>query len=301
MANKPDAAVTLHTIQPFDFDLSCNIFTRTGSYTHTAYIDGTLYKCIERSGEPTLITTRENREKLTASLYGIGTIDWLQKTADWLITAEIDLKPFYALADAVMKPITQRLHGLKPPRTATVYEALIIAYTEQQISLRVANTFQERIVKRYGKKLQYGALTFYSFPTPEALASADIDELRRLGLSRNKADFITGISRRVASGEIDLESLKAKPTKEAREALQAIRGVGEWTSDYVLFRGLGRVEMVPYDDIGTQDSVGLFYKGGVRATRTDVEKLLGLFGEYAGLANYYLIYARFFGVEPRPT
>jgi DNA-3-methyladenine glycosylase II len=161
--------------------------------------------------------------------------------------------------------------------------------------------FQERIVKRYGKKLQHGALTFYSFPTPELLASVDLYELRGLGLSRNKADFITRMSSRVASGEIDLESLKAKPTQEAREALQAIRGVGEWTSDYVLIRGLGRIEMVPYDDIGTQDSVGLFYKGGVRATRGDVQKLLSHFGQHAGLANYYLIYARFFGVEPRPT
>jgi DNA-3-methyladenine glycosylase II len=301
MVQKPDAAVTLHPLQPFNFNSSCTIFTRSDSYTHTAYINGTLYKCVERSGEPALITIRGERSALRARLYGQGAVEWLESSGNWLISSELNLKPFYAKADDVMAPIIERLYGLKPPRTASVYEALVIAYTEQQISLRVAMAFQERIVKRYGKMLQHGGLIFYSFPAPEVLASADVDELRTIGLSRNKADFITGASKKVASGEIDLESLKAKPTPEAREALRGIRGVGEWTSDYVLVRGLGRVEMVPYDDIGTQDSVGLFYKGGVRAMRKEVEEILGHFGEYAGLANYYLIYARFFGVEPRPT
>jgi DNA-3-methyladenine glycosylase II len=109
------------------------------------------------------------------------------------------------------------------------------------------------------------------------------------------------LSKRVNSGNLDLESLKDRPTAEVREELQSIRGVGEWTSDYVLVRGLGRTEMVPYDDLGTQDSVGLYYKGGVRATRIEVEKILNRFGAYAGLANYYLIYSRFFGVEPSPS
>ena len=284
---------TLHPVQPFDFDLSCGIYTRDEEYTHTAYLVDTLYRCLELNGEPSLINVREERGALRARLYGPGTRGQLESTASWITSSDLDLNPFYGEADDVMRPIIKRLHGLKPPRTATVYEALIIAYTEQQISLRVAMAFQRRIVERYGKPLPNGELTFHSFPSPAALAAADTEELRSLGLSRNKADFITSLSKRVSSGELDLESLKTIPTGEAREALQSIRGVGEWTSDYVLVRGLGRTEMVPYDDLGTQDSVGLYYKGGVRATRGEVEEILGRFGAYAGLANYYLIYARF--------
>jgi DNA-3-methyladenine glycosylase II len=195
----------------------------------------------------------------------------------------------------VTRPVIARLRGLKPPRTVTVYEALIIAFTEQQISLRVAMAFQMKIVERYGKPLRHGDLTFHSFPSPAALVAANPDDLRGLGL--NKADFITSLSKSVNSGDLDLESLKARPTGEAREELQSIRGVGEWTSDYVLVRDLGRTEMVSYDDLGTQDSVGLYYKGGVRATRGEVEKILGRFGTYAGLANYYLIYSRFADIQ----
>jgi len=295
------ATVTLLPTEPFDFDLSCGIYSRVGNYTLTAYIEGKLYKCLDLDGGPALITVEEEKDHLRARLYGEGTRKQLETTAGWILSSELDLGPFYEKADEVMAPIARCLCGLKPPRTATVYEALVIAYTEQQISLRVAMAFQERIVKRYGERLQHGPNTFYSFPTPTAIASADVAELRDLGLSRNKAGFITGLSKMVASGGLDLEYLKGKPTAEAREALQGIRGVGEWTSDYVLVRGLGRLEMVPYDDIGTRDSVGLFYKAGERATRREVEALLGRFDEYAGLANYYLIYARFSGVQPRET
>jgi DNA-3-methyladenine glycosylase II len=301
MGEKSTATVTIHPAQPFDFNLSCGIYARTGVYTHTAYLDGVLYKCLEFDGAPSLITVNQKKEVLKARLYGRGNRGQLESTTSWITSSDLDLNPFYAEADEVLKPIIDRLRGLKPPRTATVYEALIIAFTEQQISLRVAMAFQRRIVERYGKPLRHGELTFSSFPSPAELASANVEELRALGLSRNKADFIIGLSKRVESGELDLESLKGMPTGEAREILQSIRGVGEWTSDYVLVRGLGRTEMVPYDDLGTQDSVGLYYKGGARATRSEVEKALGRFGSYAGLANYYLIFSRFFNVEPRPT
>ena len=299
MEEKPIATTTLHPVQPFDFNLSCGIYTRTGVYTHTTYLDGVLYKCLELDGEPRLITVEQSKAGLRAKLYGSGTRGQLESTASWITSSDLDLNPFYAEADRVMRPIIERLHGLKPPRTATVYEALVIAYTEQQISLRVAMVFQRRIVERYGQLLRHGDLVFHTFPSPAVLAAADTEELRGLGLSRNKADFITGLSKRVESGELELDSLNGMPTGEVREALQSIRGVGEWTSDYVLVRGLGRTEMVPYDDLGTQDSVGLYYKGGVRATRHEVEEILGKFGSYAGLANYYLIYSRFFGVEPK--
>lgn len=298
MRDKPAATATLKPILPFDFPLSSTIYIHSGTYTHTAYLDGILYKCLEVDGKPRLITIRGEGGVLKAQLYGLGGREWLEETANWIISSDLDLKPFYSNQDPVMERLIRRLHGLKPPRTASIYEALIIAYTEQQISLRVAMTFQRRIVERYGKRLQHGEFTFHSFPTPETLASADVNELCSLGLSQNKANFITELSRRVSSGEMDIESLKTWSTFKARKALQSIRGVGEWTSDYVLVRGLGRNEMVPYDDLGTQDSVGLYYKCGARATRGEVKEILGRFGTYAGLANYYLIYGRFFGVDP---
>lgn len=215
-----------------------------------------------------MITVVGRPKTILARLYGSNNKSYLRKTAGWITAADLDLLPFYRSVDVTLKPLIRHLRGLKPPRTATAHEALIIAFTEQQITTRLARTFQNRMVLKYGKPFQLGELKFHTFPSPHSLASASKEDLKHLGLSRNKADFIVEASRSVASGELDLEALKGRPTTEAREVLLSIKGVGEWTADYVLSRGLGRPEMVPYYDLGARDTIGLFtLAGGGRSLR----------------------------------
>ncbi len=132
------------------------------------------------------------------ALYGSGDKGFLKGTAGWVTAADLDLRPFYSFADDVLKRLIRHLRGLKPPRTATVHEALVIAFTEQQITTRLARTFQNRMVLKYGRLFQLGELEFHSFPSPQTLALASEEDLRQLGLSRNKADFIVKASRRIA-------------------------------------------------------------------------------------------------------
>ena len=292
MKPKPDATIALKPTLPFDFDLSSRINRLDKDYTHSVYFENTLYKCLEIEEKSSLISIKEKDNILKANLYGTN-LARLEKTANWILSADLDLTPFYSTKDKVMTSLLETLYGLKPPRTASIYEALVIAITEQQISLKVALILQSRLVKRYGSEYKFGPQTYYSFPTPKRLASAEIADLRQLGLSRNKATFITDISRDLASGALDLESLKNDPTEKARENLLALRGVGPWTANYVLIRGFGKTDMVPYDDLGIRDSVGLFYNDGDRVSSEEAEEILSRFGKYEGIASYYLIYARF--------
>jgi len=59
-------------------------------------------------------------------------------------------------------------------------------------------------------------------------------DLRQLGLSRNKARYIIDISKNVTSDGFDLESQKYVSTDEVREVMLSLRGVGPWTTNYVL-------------------------------------------------------------------
>jgi DNA-3-methyladenine glycosylase II len=284
---------TLEPAPPYDFTLSCSIFSRFGRGPHTSFFGGTFYKCFEEAGSPLLLTVFPSHGRLKARLFGSVSKRKPSPIASWLLSLDLDLRPFYERADEAMSRLTKELNGLKPPRTRTVYEALVIAITEQQIGLRVAQALQNRLVERYGTKVKYEGATFFTFPAPERLFALDQHDLRGVGLSKNKSRFIVDISKEVAAGRLDLESLKSMSTAKAREALLSIRGVGRWTADYVLIRGLGRVEMVPYDDLGIRDAVGIFYKGGGRATSEEAEAFLSKFGSYAGLAAYYLIFASF--------
>ncbi len=329
----PISQGTISPLQPFDFGKSCSIYARFEVWTHTAFVDGVLYKAFETEGAPHLLEVFETEEgeggeeevmeevaeeaveegRIEARLYRQGPSEpgpildpgvdrptgmassWpaAASLAAWILSSDLDLQPLYQVDDPVFAPLAERFCGLKPPRTATVFEGLVIAIIEQQIGLRVANLLQNRLVSRFGPPFKFGDLEFSAFPSPDRLAGLDPQDLRDLGLSMNKSRFILGIADGVASGDQDFELLKRMTTDEAREVLVSIKGVGRWTADYVLVRGLGRFEAVPFDDLGIRDAVGLFYKGGERASAREAEEILSRFGELAGVAAYYLLSDRF--------
>ncbi len=324
----PISRGTIRPLQPFDFGKSCSIYARFEEWSHTAFIDGVLYKAFEVEGVTYLLEVFETEDgaegdeeeaaevavkegSLEARLYrqglsnpgpssnpGVdGATDFpsepeAARLAAWILSSDLDLLPLYRVDDPAFTPLAERLWGLKPPRTVTVFEALVIAIIEQQIGLRVANLLQNRLVTRFGLVVLSGDLELSAFPSPDRLAGLDPQDLRDIGLSMNKSRFILGIAGGVASGDLVLESLKRMTAEEAREVLLSIKGVGRWTADYVLIRGLGRFEAVPFDDLGIRDAVGLFYKGGERASAGEAEAVLSRFGDLAGVAAYYLLSAR---------
>ncbi|HOO54032.1 MAG TPA: hypothetical protein PLM24_07630 [Methanothrix sp.] len=312
----PISQGTVRPLQPFDFGKSCNIYARFEDWTHTAFLDDVLYKGFEAEGASYLLVVFEGDGKIKARLFRFepepstssGSDPTLSRTSDnsepssgpsasdlatWILSSDLDLRPLYQVNDPKFASLTKRFWGLKPPRTATVFEALVIAIIEQQIGLNVANVLQNRLVARLGQAVKFKDLEFRAFPSPERVAGLDPQDLRDLGLSMNKSRFILGIAEAAVSGDIDLESLKKMATEEAREVLVSMKGVGRWTADYVLVRGLGRYEAVPFDDLGIRDSAGLFYKEGERATAREAEEILSRFGELAGVAAYYLLVSRF--------
>jgi len=156
----------LAPIPPYNFPLSCSIFSRFGRGPHTSFFGNTFYKCFEEGGNPLLLTVSESVGRLRARLFGSGSKTKSGPIAAWLLSLDLDLRPFYEKADRVMSRLTKELHGLKPPRTRTVFEALVIAITEQQIGLRVAQTFQNRLVERYGAKVDHKGGALLHVPRP---------------------------------------------------------------------------------------------------------------------------------------
>ncbi len=213
----------------------------------------------------------------------------LREAAAWLLSAELDLRPFYRLAarHPVLVALARSLRGLKPLRPASLFEMAVIAITEQQISLAAAYHIRQRLIERFGTSR--GPL--WAFPAPQRLARAPLRALRACGLSGAKSEYIAALARKVARGTLDLEALRAMPDDEARAVLCAQRGFGPWSADYVLVRGLGRVDCVPADDLGVRDAVGKYLGGGRRVSAKTAARLLEPFAPYRGLAVFYLLVA----------
>lgn len=143
----------------------------------------------------------------------------------------------------------------------------------------------DNLCRAFGTPLQHG----YTFPSPEALARASLDQLRKCGTGYRDT-YIVKTAQIVASG-LDLSSLKQKSYEMAKEILMELPGVGHKVADCVLLFSLDKLEAFPCD-VNIQKCIHQFY-GPCADVREFGQQY---FGEYAGYANHYLYhYQRLFG------
>jgi DNA-3-methyladenine glycosylase II len=199
-----------------------------------------------------------------------------------------------------MRTVVKHLRGLRPISPPTLFEALIIAITEQQISLDAAITIRSRLIQKYGDRVTFSGGEFYAFPTPAALAEISPEKMRAVGLSMNKARYVNELSKKVAKEELDLESLREIDDASAITELTKIKGVGRWTAEYALIRGMGRVNSLPADDLGIQRAVSRAYFNGKKISSKTVRNVLERFAPYSGIAAFYLMYHLFWDEQTRP-
>ncbi len=302
---------TARPVAPFDFDLSAGIFT-DGDPSYRSYDGEEFWEVMRLAGRPVLFTIVSNGTVAKPSLrVELRTADAItdrdareaRALVDSHFNLSMDLKPFYRAVrnDPVMSFIASELYGLKSPTTATVFEALIDSIIEQQISLAAAHSMQGRLIRAFGDRLELDGRKFHAFPTPEKLASVRLDRIRACGLSGKKSEYVKDISVLVAGGRLDLERYETyDDIDEIREELKAIRGIGAWTAEMTMIRGLHKMDSIPADDVGLQAKISHFYGrgAGAKASSDDVRRVAESWGKWRGLGGYYLIVAHRLGLEP---
>ncbi len=151
----------------------------------------------------------------------------------------------------------------------------------------------ERLSKTYGQPIQWKENIYYTFPTPEELAKASIEDLRKLGLGfRDKRVYET--TKRIVEKKVDLEKLKEeKNFEKIRETLLTLPGVGEKVADCILlFSTLKRLEAFPIDVWVKRVMNELYiHKEEAKVNNKEIQKIAyEKFGTLAGLAQQYLFY-----------
>ena len=118
-----------------------------------------------------------------------------------LLGAEFDLEGFASFArdDPVLARVVPALAGLRPPLAPEPFETLVTSITAQQVSLRAAFAIRNRLIERFGEQ----AVHAYAFPTRERLAAAEPAELRELGFSQRKAEYVVALAR----SDLELDAL----------------------------------------------------------------------------------------------
>lgn len=211
-----------------------------------------------------------------------------------LLGLRIDLAAFYHLTsrDAELGPLVQRFRGMKPPRFASVFESVVNGIANQQVTLTVGILLLSRLCKGHGPAVAGEDGPTHAFPRPEDLASLAPEALRQLGFSRQKGRAMVELAQSVAEGRVDLEGLAVLPDDDVIGRLIELRGVGRWTAEYTLLRGLGRVHVFPGDDVGARNNLKRWL--GLRKTLDyeGVRRVLAGWDGYAGLVYFHLLLDR---------
>jgi DNA-3-methyladenine glycosylase II len=294
--------VTVPALSPFSFELSSEIFANGDSQIRK-YENGQFWQVIHANNKLILTTVKEvgtvDKPELHTELKSNARITVEDKkkaegAVNRVFSLDLNLSHFYETVenDQVMGAITRKLWGLKTSTTLTVFEALIDAIVEQQISMKVATSIERKIIKNFGDVLELEGEVYYAYPTPQRLTTVSVEELRQCGLSYRKSEYVKGVSALVADGILNLEKLRSYESSEQiiRE-LDEVRGIGVWTAEFTMLRGMQRLEALPADDLGLRRDISRYYRNGNVIKSGEARKIAEGWGNWKGLAAYYLVIA----------
>ncbi len=165
--------------------------------------------------------------------------------AAWLAAKE----PRFAHALTLLGPLPLRLRN-------DGFEALLSAIVSQQISVAAA--------RGVWAKLEAASAT-----TAEAILPLSIEDLRAIGLSKQKA----GYAKALAEHRIDYKALRRQRADAVVRELTAVKGIGVWTAEIYAMFSLGRADVFAAGDLALQESARVLFALPARPSEKDLRQM----------------------------
>ena len=157
------------------------------------------------------------------------------------------------------------------------FRMLVRSIIGQQLSAKAASTIRARFETLVGSKRYL----------PKDVGDLSIEQLRSVGLSANKASFIRELAKSVASEQIALNRLGRLSDDQVITELTRIKGVGRWTAHMFLIFSLGRLDVLPYDDMGVRGAIRRFYSLDDVPDIYMMDEIATPWRPYASVASWY--------------
>jgi DNA-3-methyladenine glycosylase II len=290
---------------PYDFPLTASFFARFETEIVDRYGEGSYRRALWVGGRPVALRVRQRGRHLGITLAGPrladADVEAVRRALRRMLGVGQDLAGFYRKArrDPVLSRALPLLRGLRVACYASLFEALAIAILSQQITIRFANVLKGRLVQAYGAPVPAWGETLWAFPRPQDLAGAKVADLRGMQLSTRKAEYVVGLARTFADGTWSEAALDALGDDAFVARVASLRGLGRWSAEWALVRGLGRADLLPADDVGVQRAISEAYFRGRKVTPATVGRFGRRWRPYRSLAISYLFTARRLGLLAR--
>jgi len=151
-------------------------------------------------------------------------------------------------------PRLEEIISTTPPprryRNRDPYFVLLRSVVSQQISVAAATTIFNRFLDLFEDDV----------PDPRQVAEQDIETLRNVGLSRQKAMYLQNVARYALDHDLTMNALHPLSDDEVISELTQITGVGRWTVEMLLMFPLDRLDVFPIGDVGIQNTMITHYR-----------------------------------------
>ena len=182
-----------------------------------------------------------------------------------------------------MKKIIKQVGPFTGKTTRNRFAALVKSIVSQQISTSAARTILGRL---------HAAVVENPGPTfsvvPEDFSGLDVEHLKAAGLSRQKANYVFDLADKVNNQTVDLKNIHRLDDEAAIECLLQVKGIGRWTAQIFLMFCLGRLDILPSDDLGIRNAVRHAYQWSELPAAKDVDRIGESWHPYASVASWYL-------------
>lgn len=180
--------------------------------------------------------------------------------------------------DEVLRVIIRRVGPCRLEPERGHFITLCKSIISQQVSVHAARTVF----------LRFRALFKPQRPTPERVRAASDEDLRAVGLSRQKMAYLRDLANRFADGTLVSRRLSRMDDESVIAALTIVKGIGEWTAHMFLIFVLNRPDVWPVGDLGVRRAVGKHFGPLAQSTTEQLVDLAEPWRPYRTVAAWYL-------------
>lgn len=180
-------------------------------------------------------------------------------------------------ADPVIARIIERVGPYRVTYNEPVFGSLVRSIVYQQLSGKAAATIFNRLLAATSDPIHQDAILRLSF-----------EELRNLGLSRQKATYIRDLAEKTASQEVVFENFRRMTNEQIIGALTQVKGIGVWTVQMFLMFSLRRPDVLPCGDLGIRNAIKKAYRLKESPPPAKIEQLARRWRPYCSVASWYL-------------
>lgn len=180
-------------------------------------------------------------------------------------------------ADPILRGIIDTVGPYRIRYREPVFETLVRSIVFQQLSGRAANTIYNRLAAKTGEPV-----------TPDSILRLTPERMRKLGLSRQKTEYIRDLARRTRSGEIDFEACPKLDDQQIIERFTVVKGIGVWTVQMFLIFALQRPDVLPAGDLGVRAAIKKAYGMEELPKPAEVARIGAPWSPFCSMASWYL-------------